>query len=542
MLRVSALFLSALALLGVGAAAKASPPQYGSQLYIKATMSLPYAGIVEDIEAWFDGQGDRAKVNYYDGMDSYIFRGDLNVTWQVNPMNNVDTCFATVGAPDIRSYIPDLTGFELQDDAVQINNVMCDSWQLAQTTMGKTSTYNFFTARDDHRPIRYQMMGYDSLLGSHYDLYLLDYQNVTTNAQFATSCFDQPPMQCGNFPGPGATHMNPLDEMDGYFPGDIEADELISPDYADYLRAFGKSYSDAKELRVREMQFKKHSHFVASHQRKYRVQKETYTVALNFLADHTEEELASRRGRLAPQKGGRKGNNAGSYHQRQYYDADLPASVDWRPKGAVNPPQDQGVCGSCWSFGSTGAIEGAYFLKYGKLKVMAEQELMDCSWSQGNNACDGGEDYRAYDWIMQNGGMSFKENYGPYLMADGRCKAAELKPDVFIKSYVNTTEFSVPALMDALASVGPVSVSIDASHPGLSFYTGGVYYDPACGNGLDDLDHSVSAVGYGTENGEDYWIVKNSWSTYWGDGGFIKMSRKNNNCGVATQPTYVVLA
>jgi hypothetical protein len=126
---------------------------------------------------------------------------------------------------------------------------------------------------------------------------------------------------------------------------------------------------------------------------------------------------------------------------------------------------------------------------------------------------DGGEDFRAYEWIMQNGGISFKENYGPYLMADGYCMASIRQADASIASYVNTTEFDENSLMDALASQGPVSISIDASHPGLSFYTGGVYYDPACGNGLADLDHSVLAVGYGTDPaGGDYWIVKNSWS------------------------------
>jgi len=199
--------------------------------------------------------------------------------------------------------------------------------------------------------------GYDSLIGSHYDLYQLDYESVISNYNFAPDCFDQPPMQCGDFPGPGATHMNPLDEMDGYFPGDIEDDELISPEYKAYLASHGKSYSNERELRVREMQFKKHSHFIVSHQRRFRVQKETYTVALNFMADHTTEELASRRGKLTPKT--KVHNNAGSYHQRQYYDADLPAAVDWRPKGAVNPPQDQGICGSCWSFGSTGTERNA---------------------------------------------------------------------------------------------------------------------------------------------------------------------------------------
>lgn len=101
-------------------------------------------------------------------------------------------------------------------------------------------------------------------------------------------------------------------------------------------------------------------------------------------------------------------------------------------------------------------------MKYGKLKVMAQQELIDCSWNHGNNGCDGGEDYRAYDWIMENGGISFKENYGPYLMQDGYCQASMKKPDVSIQSYVNITS-DVNAVMDAIASQGPVSVSIDAS-------------------------------------------------------------------------------
>lgn len=251
----------------------------------------------------------------------------------------------------------------------------CDNWQLSVDTLGLTSTYNFYVSRTTQMPVRYQMMGYDSLIGSHYDLYVLDYLNVTTTAFWPASTFNQPNMRCGDFPGPGATHMNPLDEMDGYFPFDIPADQEVSPAYAAYLRAHGKAYGDKAELRRREMQYKQHSHWVAAHQRRFRVGKESYTVALNFMADHTPAELASRRGKLQV-KGPRPSNGAGSYHARRYSDVDLPAAVDWRDKGAVNPPQDQGICGSCWSFGSTGAIEGAYAIKYGKLKVFAEQELM----------------------------------------------------------------------------------------------------------------------------------------------------------------------
>ena len=104
------------------------------------------------------------------------------------------------------------------------------------------------------------------------------------------------------------------------------------------------------------------------------------------------------------------------------------------------------------------------------------------------------------------------------------------------------TPYSEPALLSAIANVGPISVAIDASHKSFAFYSDGVYYEPDCGSKPNQLDHAVLAVGYGTLQNMDYWLVKNSWSTYWGNVGYILMSRKNNNCGVATAPSYATVA
>ena len=98
------------------------------------------------------------------------------------------------------------------------------------------------------------------------------------------------------------------------------------------------------------------------------------------------------------------------------------------------------------------------------------------------------------------------------------------------------------ALTEAIATVGPISVAIDAAHKSLSFYSNGVYYEPECKNKVDELDHAVLAVGYGQIGDQKYWLVKNSWSTYWGNDGYVLMAQKDNNCGVATSPTYVIPA
>jgi len=282
--------------------------------------------------------------------------------------------------------------------------------------------------------------------------------------------------------------------------------------------------------------FRHNFRYVKSHNRAGK----TYRVKINHLADRTGEEITRLRGRLHT-KG--KMNNGQFFDKKHYAKKDIPDTVDWRLNGAVTPVKDQAICGSCWAFGTIGNIEGALFVKTGKLVKLSEQNLVDCSWGFGNNACDGGEEWRAYEWIMKHGGIATDYSYGSYLGADGYChyNSSNIVIGARIASYVNVTSGDEQALKMAIANQGPVAVGIDASHKSLSFYSSGVYYEPDCKSGPDDLDHAVLAVGYGDLNGEPYWLVKNSWSTYWGDDGYVLMSRKDNNCGVTTDATFVNL-
>ncbi|KAH8064162.1 transferase [Aureococcus anophagefferens] len=165
---------------------------------------------------------------------------------------------------------------------------------------------------------------------------------------------------------------------------------------------------------------------------------------------------------------------------------------------------------------------------------------MDCSWPQGNNACDGGLDSNAYDWMLEvNGGkVAAAEPYGGYKNADGACHAA----DGFhakITGYVNVT--GLPAFNDALANVGPLSISIDATPEDFYYYKSGFYYSDDC-KGASTTSTTVLAVGVKVHGDQRYTIVKNSWSTHWGDAGYVYISQKNNCCGVATAATYPTIA
>ncbi|KAH0631238.1 hypothetical protein JD844_005482 [Phrynosoma platyrhinos] len=217
----------------------------------------------------------------------------------------------------------------------------------------------------------------------------------------------------------------------------------------------------------------------------------------------------------------------------------LPSMLDL-PKGAVTPVKDQAICGSCWSFAATGALEGALFLKTGQLTSLSQQALMDCSWGFGNFGCEGGLAWRAYKWAKEHGGIPSADSYGPYMGQNGYCHYNQSEFLGNVSGYVNVPYGNITALKQAVFKNGPIAVSINASPKSFMFYASGVYYDPECGNSTL-LNHAVLVVGYGVLQGETYWLIKNSWSTFWGNDGYIFLSMKDNNCGVTNAALYPVI-
>lgn len=229
--------------------------------------------------------------------------------------------------------------------------------------------------------------------------------------------------------------------------------------------------------------------------------------------------------------------------------AELPAYVNWVEKGAVTTAKDQGQCGSCWSFSTTGALEGVYYLKYGRLESFSEQQLVDCDslkYGGHDHGCNGGLMDNAFTWISKNGGLCKESDY-PYVSGitktEGICQKGCTKvAGSTIVKYVDVAHSSDTAMMNALAQQ-PVSVAIEADQREFQLYKSGVFTG-ACGT---NLDHGVLAVGYGTLDGLDYYTIKNSWGTSWGENGYIKIGRGssynsgNGQCGVLLQASYPLL-
>jgi len=213
--------------------------------------------------------------------------------------------------------------------------------------------------------------------------------------------------------------------------------------------------------------------------------------------------------------------------------------VNWVNKGAVTPIKNQGQCGSCWSFSATGSMEGEKFLKTGTLTSLSEQNLIDCSTSQGNQGCNGGLMDNAFKYVISNHGIDTEASYRYTATGPNSCKYSTANIGDTISSYKDVSRGSESALQSAV-DTQPISVAIDAGHNSFQLYKSGVYYESACS--ATQLDHGVLAVGYGTDNsGTAYWLVKNSWGTGWGMQGYIQMSKgRNNNCGIATMASYPI--
>jgi len=294
----------------------------------------------------------------------------------------------------------------------------------------------------------------------------------------------------------------------------------LQEEFVGYVKEFNKVYT-ADELFTRFQNFKDNKKVIDEHNAKGLA----WEMGVNQFTDLTQQEFSSLYLGYRP----RSNDFIRSHNLHVAPEGQAMAdTLDWRTKGAVTPIKDQGQCGSCWAFSTTGSVEGANQIKSGQLVSVSEQQLVDCAGSSGNQGCNGGLMDDAFEYIIKNKGLGSEASY-PYTGHDGKCK--QVTSVATVSKYTDVKKNDEAGLMSAV-NIEPVSVAVDAAS--WSSYKKGVM-SGMCGK---SLDHGVLAVGYGTEGSQDYWIVKNSWGTTWGESGFIRLIRNKNECGIAMAASY----
>jgi len=300
--------------------------------------------------------------------------------------------------------------------------------------------------------------------------------------------------------------------------------------FTSFIERFEKKYSDLKQFEERFAIFKENIKKIITHNAD---KSQNFTMGINQFADLTANEFK--------QEYVSGYTNLGKSVCGVFKTiSPLPKAIDWNMNGAVTDVKDQGQCGSCWAFSATGAIEGAWKIKTGKLVSLSEQQLVDCSKTYGNLGCKGGLMENAFTYVVDFGICS--ENSYPYKAVGGTCSINNCEVAAKVSDCKDVAPNDQLALASAV-SMGPVSIAIEADTRIFQLYSSGVITSTTCGT---NLDHGVLIVGYGVENGINYWLVKNSWGKSWGDNGYVKIERSESSndpgiCGVAMQPSFPIV-
>jgi C1A family cysteine protease len=305
--------------------------------------------------------------------------------------------------------------------------------------------------------------------------------------------------------------------------------------FTQYIERFQKKYNSVLELNHRFEIFRENYYTInRNNMNAYR----NFTMGLNLFADLTPTEFKSKYLKSHYTQGQRK---CLSYNTISLSD---PLSIDWVENGVVNPVRDQGQCGSCWAFATTANAESVWAISMGDLYDLSEQYLVDCATGFGywNQGCNGGQPDSAFKYMI-NKGQCVESAY-PYTAIDGKCQKENVcHIDVVFNTCYDVAPENQRVLRTAVAK-NPVVVAIEADTRYFQFYSSGVLSDSLkCGT---NLDHAVEIVGYGTENGVDYWKVRNSWGESWGEKGYVKIERTDSTndggvCGIATEPSFIGL-
>ncbi|KAM9761747.1 digestive cysteine proteinase 2 [Menidia menidia] len=317
-----------------------------------------------------------------------------------------------------------------------------------------------------------------------------------------------------------------------------DSDEVVQTEWEIWKSSHGISHDELEDMQ-RMTIWEDNKRQIEDHNQGFLMGRKSFAMAMNKYGDLTRQEFRVLQGAMMNAQYAKRGKEVSA--RRLRYNARNRDTwfVDYRNMGYVTEVKDQGYCGSCWAFSTTGAIEGQLYKRTGQLVSLSEQNLVDCSKPYGTNGCSGAWMANAYDYVVSNG-LQATDTY-PYTSVDTQpCFYDSRLAVAHIKDYKFIPKGDEQALADAVATIGPITVALDADHSSFLFYSSGIYEEPNCNS--NHLSHAVLLVGYGSEDGQDYWIIKNSWGSSWGEGGYMRMIRDGRNtCGIASYALYPVL-
>ncbi|XP_044262263.1 procathepsin L-like [Tribolium madens] len=307
--------------------------------------------------------------------------------------------------------------------------------------------------------------------------------------------------------------------------------------WSKFKQTHNKEYSTKTEEVKRLAIFRENLSKIEAHNTRFKNGEVTYFKAMNKFSDLTTDEFLAfiNRNKLTKQEKNYQNLKKINSTKIEQYES----QVDWRSNGLVSEVKNEAACSSSWSFSAIGAVEGQLALKTNQLTSLSEQNLIDCSADFGNNGCNGGFATNAYSYVSQQGIMS--ENDYPYEGKSNVCRFDASKSVTTVTGYYDIDANDEISLQNTIAMMGPVAATVEATEE-LQFYSGGILLDEKCNNKVPDLNHGVLVVGYGTKDENDFWIIKNSWGSKWGEEGYYRLVRNHgNNCGIATSATLPIL-
>ncbi|KAK9819683.1 hypothetical protein WJX72_001073 [[Myrmecia] bisecta] len=541
-----------------GLIAQPKRPEWPEEYEVAWEFAVPYVkrlqteGLRYTYKAWQDTKNSRQKVTR-DGVETAMEFAAENIMHQIYPRIDQYACrtleidggkgptrhLLQANQPELTFLLPDITGKRWVFNGTQDFNgkpAHVYRWEVKEDEgYGKVvSQYNFWVSKEG-APLQLHMWGINLYTGGHFDEWISTYTDFKAGP-LAEDVWSVPDF-CPKEPSvmlPQHRETGLTADLRRMLPNAHYGDEA----YDAFVHKFGRRHRTHEEYQGRSQVFQDSVRLI----QELNAAADSHTHGVNHFADWTRDEfevlMLPNRGKPRPPLWPEGQQPA--VHERRVAGHMLPSTLDWRHTGADSPVKDQAACGSCWAFGAIGSLEAAYFRETGRPLLLSEQHLMDCAWDTGNTACMGGFQNLAFQWVFNHSGVASEAEY-PYEGVSNFCRQPKTPAASFKGKYVEVQGGEL-ALMDALFTKGPMTVSVDAAPDSFRFYSSGVFKEPKCHSKLAKLDHAVIVSGYGTtESGEDYWLVKNTWSPFWGEEGYIRIARQPHDCGIATQPTYVEL-